>query len=160
MSSHCLSISHISYFYKGQPLIKRASFEVKSGQIVGLLGPNGSGKTTSFYISAGFMMPSQGKVTWDGNDITDMPLFKRARLGLGYLPQEASAFKDLKVSRQLDMVLQLKKVEDPQNRKEELVSSFRLESCLNKYGYMLSGGERRRVEIACASACMCSQKFC
>lgn len=153
MKKNYLAVSDIFYSYQKSPILKGTSFSVESGQIVSLLGPNGSGKTTSFYVAAGFVAPDSGDVFWNEEKITFKPLFQRAQMGLGYLPQEPCLFKDLKVYQQVDMILQLSEKKAISAKRDELISMFRLRGCANKFGYMLSGGERRRLEVLCALAC-------
>lgn len=142
--------------YRGREVVKGVSYEVSTGEIVGLLGPNGAGKTTSFYMTVGIVRPDRGhgRVMLDDRDITRLPMYKRARLGVGYLPQEASVFRKLTVRDNLRLVLQ----EAGKNRAEiarkvdELVEELHLTKFLDRQGNLLSGGERRRVEIARAMA--------
>lgn len=130
------------------------SYQVAQGEIVGLLGPNGAGKTTSFYMAVGLVKPNSGKVYIDDRDITDLPMYKRARLGLGYLAQEASVFRDLTVEENILAVLEMtQKPKDEQKRRvEELIEEFHLGHVRKNLGKVLSGGERRRTEIARALA--------
>ncbi|CCH02875.1 ABC transporter related protein [Fibrella aestuarina BUZ 2] len=130
------------------------SYQVAQGEIVGLLGPNGAGKTTSFYMAVGLVKPNSGKVYIDDRDITDLPMYKRARLGLGYLAQEASVFRDLTVEENILAVLEMtEKPKDEQKRRvEELIDEFHLGHVRKNLGKVLSGGERRRTEIARALA--------
>ncbi|MEZ0609223.1 LPS export ABC transporter ATP-binding protein [Fibrella sp. WM1] len=130
------------------------SYQVAQGEIVGLLGPNGAGKTTSFYMAVGLVKPNSGKVYIDDRDITDLPMYKRARLGLGYLAQEASVFRDLTVEENILAVLEMtEKPKDEQKRRvEELIEEFHLGHVRKSQGKVLSGGERRRTEIARALA--------
>ena len=122
--------------------------EVRSGEVVGLLGPNGAGKTTSFYIICGLLLPSSGKVFFDNRDITGLSLHKRSQLGIGYLPQESSVFKDLSVEENLMIAAEvcLENEEERMKRIEELLEEFNIEPIRNRKGVNLSGGERRRVE--------------
>jgi len=132
------------------------SYQVAQGEIVGLLGPNGAGKTTSFYMAVGLVKPNSGKVYLDDLDITNLPMYKRARLGLGYLAQEASVFRDLTVYENIYGILELAKPElnkvERKERTEELIEEFSLEHVRKNKGFVLSGGERRRTEIARALA--------
>jgi lipopolysaccharide export system ATP-binding protein len=132
------------------------SYQVAQGEIVGLLGPNGAGKTTSFYMAVGLVKPNSGKVYLDDLDITNLPMYKRARLGLGYLAQEASVFRDLTVYENIYGILELAKPElnkiERKERTEELIEEFSLEHVRKNKGIVLSGGERRRTEIARALA--------
>ncbi len=141
----------------GQRLVNdHVSYQVEQGEIVGLLGPNGAGKTTSFYMAVGLVKPNSGHVWLDDKDITDLPMYKRAKLGLGYLAQEASVFRDLTVEENILGVLELAKPElDKAARKERtelLMEEFSLQHVRKNKGIVLSGGERRRTEIARALA--------
>ncbi len=140
--------------YKGRFVVDRVSVSVKQGEIVGLLGPNGAGKTTTFYMVTGMIKPYSGKVFMDDRDVTRMPMYQRARLGIGYLPQEASIFRKLSVEDNIRAILQLMKLSRKarQEKLESLLSEFNIESLRRRKGYMLSGGERRRTEIARALA--------
>ncbi|HWV33290.1 MAG TPA: LPS export ABC transporter ATP-binding protein [Dyadobacter sp.] len=126
------------------------SYQVEQGEIVGLLGPNGAGKTTSFYMAVGLVKPNSGKVYLDDKDITDLPMYKRARLGLGYLAQEASVFRTLTVEENIKAVLEMTDLSkaDQKQKVEELIEEFHLGHVRKSKGMVLSGGERRRTEIA------------
>lgn len=126
------------------------SYQVEQGEIVGLLGPNGAGKTTSFYMAVGLVKPNSGKVYLDDKDITDLPMYKRARLGLGYLAQEASVFRTLTVEENIKAVLEMTDLSkaDQKLKVEELIEEFHLGHVRKSKGMVLSGGERRRTEIA------------
>ncbi|MDR6802977.1 MULTISPECIES: LPS export ABC transporter ATP-binding protein [Dyadobacter] len=126
------------------------SYQVEQGEIVGLLGPNGAGKTTSFYMAVGLVKPNSGKVYLDDKDITDLPMYKRARLGLGYLAQEASVFRTLTVEENIKAVLEMTDLPkaDQKRKVEELIEEFHLGHVRKSKGMVLSGGERRRTEIA------------
>lgn len=141
-------------FYGRRKVVDQVSIEVSQGEIVGLLGPNGAGKTTTFYITVGFIKPTEGHVYLDKTEITDLPMYKRARLGVGYLPQEASVFRKLTVANNIKAVLELTKLSRKQQEEklETLMSEFGLETVRNNIGDSLSGGERRRTEIARALA--------
>jgi lipopolysaccharide export system ATP-binding protein len=141
-------------FYGKRKVVDHVSLEVSQGEIVGLLGPNGAGKTTSFYITVGFIKPAEGHVYLDQKEITDLPMYKRARLGVGYLPQEPSVFRKLTVANNLKAVLELTSLTKKQQEEklETLISEFRLDTVRNNIGDSLSGGERRRTEIARALA--------
>ncbi len=140
--------------YKGRSVVNNVSVELKPGEIVGLLGPNGAGKTTSFYMIVGLIKADKGKIYLDNKDITDLPMYKRAQLGVGYLPQEASVFRQLTVEDNIMAVLEMTKLSKPEQeaRLEELLNEFRLTHVRKNKGIVLSGGERRRTEIARALA--------
>lgn len=141
-------------YYGRRKVVDQVSLEVTQGEIVGLLGPNGAGKTTSFYITVGFIKPTEGHVYLDDREITELPMYKRARLGVGYLPQEPSVFRKLTVANNIKAVLELTKLSraEQKDKLELLISEFRLEKVRNNIGDSLSGGERRRTEIARALA--------
>ncbi len=146
-----LSIEHLSKSYGRKKVVKDISFSMVSGDITGLLGPNGAGKTTTFYMIVGFIKAGGGSVLINGRDITDLPMHRRSRLGLAYLPQEASIFRKLTVEDNIRLVLQTQKGKSRKEKDdllEELISDFGLEKVRKQYGYTLSGGERRRTEIA------------
>lgn len=136
--------------YKDRMVVKGVDIHVKSGEIVGLLGPNGAGKTTSFYMMVGFIRPTSGKVFIDGDDVTQLPMFERARHGLGYLAQEPTIFKGLTVEENLLAVLEriLDDKEAQKRRVDELLSEFGLTKLAKQKAWTLSGGEKRRMEIA------------
>lgn len=140
--------------YRNRLVVKNVSIEVNQGEIVGLLGPNGAGKTTTFYMIVGLIQPNSGKIYLDNEDITDLPVYKRAQKGIGYLSQEASVFRKLTVENNLRCVLEMtnlsKKEQD--ERVERLLNEFGLTKIRNNLGIQLSGGERRRTEIARALA--------
>ncbi len=140
--------------FKKRKVVKGVSLEVRSGEVVGLLGPNGAGKTTTFYMIAGLLKPEAGKIWLNEREITSFSLAKRARLGLTYLPQERSVFRELTVEKNILGVLELKKLgrEEREQRKEAIIQEFGLEEVAGHKGYTLSGGEARRVEIARAVA--------
>ncbi|MDF2452165.1 MAG: export transporter ATP-binding protein [Bacteroidota bacterium] len=140
--------------YKSRTVAKNVSVQVQQGEIVGLLGPNGAGKTTSFYMIVGMVKPNSGRIYLDDKDITDEPMYKRAQLGVGYLPQEASVFRKLSIEDNLLAVLQMtKKTKAEQLYKvESLLDEFALHHVRKNLGDQLSGGERRRTEIARALA--------
>lgn len=140
--------------YRGRKVVDGVSVRIAPGEIVGLLGPNGAGKTTSFYLVLGLVPPEGGRVALDGEDITALPMFQRARRGVGYLPQEASIFRRMTVEQNLLAVLELGGLEPPERRKRcrSLLEEFGLERVAGVAGYALSGGERRRAEIARALA--------
>lgn len=136
--------------YGKRTVVNEVSFEVKQGEIVGLLGPNGAGKTTSFYMVVGLVKPDQGKVFLDDLDITGLPMYKRAKLGIGYLPQEASIFRKLSVEDNIGAVLEMTKLTRAEqlHKRDSLLDEFRLTHVRKSPGDVLSGGERRRTEIA------------
>jgi lipopolysaccharide export system ATP-binding protein len=136
--------------YKSRTVVKGVSFEVKQGEIVGLLGPNGAGKTTSFYMTVGLIKPNSGSVFLDDKDITAEPMYKRAQLGIGYLPQETSVFRKLSVEDNIIAILQMTTMSkrEQKHKLEELLEEFSLNDVRKNRGDILSGGERRRTEIA------------
>jgi len=136
--------------YGLREVVKGVSIYVEQGEIVGLLGPNGAGKTTTFYMTVGFVKPNSGNVLLDGKDITDLPMYKRAQRGIGYLPQEASIFRKLSVEDNITAVLEMtgKSKAEQKAKLEELIEEFGLEKVRKNVGDSLSGGERRRTEIA------------
>ncbi|AYV57339.1 LPS export ABC transporter ATP-binding protein [Leptospira kmetyi] len=136
--------------YNKRKVVDGASFNIKKGEVVGLLGPNGAGKTTSFYMSVGFVRPDSGKVFIDGQDVTDSPMHIRARLGVGYLAQEASIFRKLTVAENLEAILETMNLSRAEiiKRRDELLIELQIMRVANQKGYTLSGGERRRCEIA------------
>jgi lipopolysaccharide export system ATP-binding protein len=141
--------------YNNRTVVKGVSVEVKQGEIVGLLGPNGAGKTTTFYMTVGLIKPFSGKVFLDNEDITQFPMYKRAQLGIGYLAQEASVFRQLSVEDNISSVMQFKKdmtKEQQVEKLESLLDEFGLQHIRKSKGIQLSGGERRRTEIARALA--------
>jgi len=136
--------------YYGRYVVKNVSFRVNSGEVVGLLGPNGAGKTTSFYMSAGLILPTRGHILLNGRDISHLPLQARARLGIGYLPQEPSIFRKLSVADNIMAILEYRRdlsKRQRQQRLEALLEEFQITALRNTLGISLSGGERRRVEI-------------
>lgn len=147
---HTLEAKHLSKTIKKTQIIHDVSVMVHSKEIVGLLGPNGAGKSTSFYMICGVTDVSNGNVYLDDQDITNMPLSARAKLGIGYLPQESSIFKDLTVEENLLMAAKAMKLDEKMasERIENLLDLFNIEPIRKRYGIQLSGGERRRVEIA------------
>ncbi|MDP1594977.1 MAG: LPS export ABC transporter ATP-binding protein [Gallionella sp.] len=140
--------------YGLRTVVHDTSLSVNSGEVVGLLGPNGAGKTTSFYMIVGLVAADGGKILIDNQDITHMPIHRRARLGLGYLPQEASIFRRMTVAQNIQAVLELQDLSDEgiQSRLEELLNDLNIQAIRNNPAISLSGGERRRVEIARALA--------
>jgi len=140
--------------YRGRKVVNGVSYEISQGEIVGLLGPNGAGKTTTFYMTVGLVRPNGGNVKFDQEIVTKWPMFRRARAGVGYLPQEASVFRKLSVEDNLKLVLQLAKVPKARHREriDRLAEELHIGRLLKSQGNVLSGGERRRVEIARALA--------
>ncbi|MGB0888113.1 MAG: LPS export ABC transporter ATP-binding protein [Vicingaceae bacterium] len=140
--------------YGKRTVVKGVSFNVKQGEIVGLLGPNGAGKTTSFYQVVGLVQPNSGAVFLDDKNITKLPMYKRAQMGIGYLPQEVSVFRKLSVEDNISAILEMMPLskEEQQNRLEELIEEFSLGHVRKNLGHNLSGGEKRRTEIARALA--------
>jgi len=140
--------------YKARTVVNEVSVEVEQGEIVGLLGPNGAGKTTTFYMIVGLIRPNGGNIWLDNTEITDFPMYRRARLGIGYLAQEASVFRKLSVEDNLMAVMELSDMtrEERKERLESLLEEFGLARIRKSLGIQLSGGERRRTEIARALA--------
>jgi len=136
--------------YGKRTVVKDVSVSLEQGEVVGLLGPNGAGKTTTFYMIVGMIKPNGGKVYLDGKEITGRAMYQRARLGIGYLPQEASIFRKMSVENNIKAILQLQKMTSRQRKErlEELLENFNITHIRKSKGYMLSGGERRRCEIA------------
>jgi len=137
--------------YRSRKVVNNLSFNIKSGEIIGLLGPNGAGKTTAFYMTVGLVSCTRGKITMDDIDITSYPMHKRAKIGIGYLPQEASVFRKLTVQENILAVLELRNDLTQAKRSEileKLLDQLNLNEVRNTIGMSLSGGERRRVEIA------------
>lgn len=149
-----LKAENITKKYGRRTVVKGVSMEVNRGEIVGLLGPNGAGKTTSFYMIVGLIQPNNGQVFLDGTNITNLPMYKRARLGIGYLPQEASVFRKLSVEDNILAILQMTNLskKEQKNKLEQLIDEFSLNHVRKNRGDLLSGGERRRTEIARALA--------
>lgn len=137
-------------YYGRRKVVDNMSVEVNQGEIVGLLGPNGAGKTTTFYMVVGFIKPNEGAVFLDGVEITNLPMYKRARRGIGYLPQEASVFRKMSVEDNIAAVLEMTKLTRKEQRikQESLIEEFGLQKVRKNVGDSLSGGERRRTEIA------------
>lgn len=140
--------------YGKREVVKGVSIDVKQGEIVGLLGPNGAGKTTSFYMIVGLIKPNAGKVFLDDKEITNAPMYKRAKMGIGYLPQEVSVFRKLSVEDNIAAILEMMPMtkEEQKERLEELLDEFSLNHVRKNLGHNLSGGEKRRTEIARALA--------
>ncbi len=151
---HLLEVKGLNKTYHKRAVIRGISLHASTGEIVGLLGPNGAGKTTTFYSILGLVRPESGSITLDGQDISRLPMYRRALMGISYLPQEPSIFRKLSVEDNLRAVLEIKG--QPQDEIEadvaRLLREFNLEECAGRNGYRLSGGERRRAEIARALA--------
>ena len=149
-----LRAEHLLKIYKGRSVVNDISVEVSQGEIVGLLGPNGAGKTTSFYMIVGLIQPNSGKIFLEDQDITGLPMYKRAKLGIGYLAQEASVFRKLSVEENILAVLEMTTLTKAQQKEkmESLLEEFSLTHVRKNLGMVLSGGERRRTEIARALA--------
>lgn len=149
-----LKAEHLVKKYKKRTVVNDVSVEVAQGEIVGLLGPNGAGKTTSFYMIVGLIKPNEGTIFLDEREITDLPMYRRAKLGIGYLAQEASVFRNLTVEENLKAVLEMTKLskQEQKDRMESLLNEFSLTHVRKSIGMVLSGGERRRTEIARALA--------
>jgi lipopolysaccharide export system ATP-binding protein len=150
-----LSAENLSKRFKFRQVVKGISLEIRSGEVVGLLGPNGAGKTTAFYMIVGLIPADHGRIMLDGKDLTPMPMHQRARIGLGYLPQEASVFRKLSVEKNIMAILQTRATLDRADRErilEELLDELHIQHVRTSLGISLSGGERRRVEIARALA--------
>lgn len=147
---HTLKVQELQKVIKKTEIIRGVSLSVQSGEVVGLLGPNGAGKTTMFYMICGLIPPSAGAVYFDNQDVTQIPLHVRAKLGIGYLPQESSIFKDLSVEENIMLAAEIvyPNKEDAMNRVEELLNLLNIEPIRKRNGVSLSGGERRRCEIA------------
>ena len=145
-----LRVTSLRKSYKKRMVIRDFSMEVSRGEVVALLGPNGSGKTTTFYMIAGLVYPDGGKVLLDGRDVSMLPMYRRARLGIGYLPQEMSIFRGLSAEENINAVLEIVEKDRHKRRErlEELLSDFSIEHLRRAPALALSGGERRRVEIA------------
>jgi lipopolysaccharide export system ATP-binding protein len=145
-----LSTENLCKTYRGRRVVSDVSISIERGEVVGLLGPNGAGKTTSFRMIVGLIRPDSGSVLLDGNDITSLPMYRRARLGVSYLPQEASVFRKLTVEGNLLAILQFLPLSrrERRARMDELIADLGLETVRRSQGFQLSGGERRRVEIA------------
>jgi len=147
---HKLEAKNLSKTIGKKDIVTNVSLSVKSGEVIGLLGPNGAGKTTTFYMICGIVEPTNGKVLLDGEDITKLPLSQRAKLGIGYLPQESSIFEELSVEDNLLIAAQagVLSKEEQNSRIEEMLEAFNIEPIRKRLGIKLSGGERRRAEIA------------
>jgi lipopolysaccharide export system ATP-binding protein len=145
-----LQTTEISKTYRGRRVVDSLSVYVEQGEVVGLLGPNGAGKTTSFYMIVGLISPDSGRVSLDDEEITNLPMYQRARLGISYLPQEASVFRRLTVEENLMAILETMPLSgsERRSRMRQLIEQLGLDTVRHNKGYALSGGERRRVEIA------------
>ncbi|MAP01801.1 MAG: LPS export ABC transporter ATP-binding protein [Flavobacteriales bacterium] len=145
-----LRTQDISKSYKNRAVVKNVSIELKKGEIVGLLGPNGAGKTTSFYMMVGLVKPDKGTVFLENKDITKTPMYKRSKMGIGYLPQEVSVFRKLSVEDNILAILQMTSLtkQEQHKRLEDLIEEFGLNHVRKNLGIKLSGGEKRRTEIA------------
>lgn len=154
MQFNQLSSQDLVKIYKKRTVVNKSTISVQRGEIVGLLGPNGAGKTTTFYMMVGMVSPNSGKIFLDDTEITDVPMYKRARMGVGYLPQEASVFRTMSVEDNIMAVLEVTKL-NKQERKaklETLIEELNIGHIRKNLGFQLSGGERRRTEIARALA--------
>ena len=154
-STHTFSAFQLAKSYKQRSVVENVSFSVSSGEVIGLLGPNGAGKTTTFYMMTGLIQSDAGRITLDDQDITLMPMHQRAKLGVGYLPQEASIFRRLSVNDNIMAILEMQPELDNsqrQDRLETLLEALAITHIRHSMGQALSGGERRRVEIARALA--------
>lgn len=149
-SNNGLNIKNLRKSISQKAIVRDVSFQVQRGQTIGLLGPNGAGKTTIFYMIMGLVQPDGGEITLDNNNIATLPMHERAKLGIGYLPQQPSIFRGLSVEDNVMSILETKKygIEQRQNKLEELLTEFSLTHLRRAMPYMLSGGERRRTEIA------------
>jgi lipopolysaccharide export system ATP-binding protein len=149
-----LSTENIEKRYRNRTVVKQVSIEVNQGEIVGLLGPNGAGKTTSFYMIVGLIRPNDGRIFLDQEDITKLPIYRRAQKGIGYLAQEASVFRQMSVEDNIRSVLEMTKmpIAEQKHKLESLLAEFGLQRIRKNLGIQLSGGERRRTEIARALA--------
>ncbi|RMG67848.1 MAG: LPS export ABC transporter ATP-binding protein [Nitrospirae bacterium] len=148
--AHRLYTEGLRKSYRGKDAVKGINISLRSGEIVGLLGPNGAGKTTTFYMIVGMIKADGGSIYFDDREISSLPMYQRARLGISYLPQEPSIFRKLTVRENLQAVLEIRGYgrEEISEKVEQLLDEFRLREFADRKGYMLSGGERRRTEIA------------
>ena len=149
-----LELQNISISLGGRQLVKSVNIDLSPGEVVGLLGPNGAGKTTTFNLVIGLLRPDVGQVLLDGQDVTELSMPERARCGIGYLPQEASVFRQLTVRQNLDLALDQTDLttKDRRDRRNQLIDEFHLNEFIDRRGFQLSGGERRRCEVARALA--------
>ena len=150
MESNVIRTEELVKIYKSRTVVNKASLEVHQGEIVGLLGPNGAGKTTSFYMIVGLIRPASGNIYLNDENITEFPMYKRAQMGISYLPQEASVFRDLTVEKNIMAILEFSRFSraEQKDKLEELIDEFNLHKVRKNKGKNLSGGERRRTEIA------------
>ncbi|MBP5400708.1 MAG: LPS export ABC transporter ATP-binding protein [Bacteroidales bacterium] len=150
MESNVIRTEELVKIYKSRTVVNKASIEVHQGEIVGLLGPNGAGKTTSFYMIVGLIRPASGHIYLNDENITEFPMYKRAQMGISYLPQEASVFRDLTVEKNIMAILEFSHLNraEQKDKLEELIDEFNLHKVRKNKGKNLSGGERRRTEIA------------
>ncbi|RJQ15271.1 MAG: LPS export ABC transporter ATP-binding protein [Nitrospiraceae bacterium] len=151
---HALEITELKKGYNGKPVVSGVSLNINSGEVVGLLGPNGAGKTTTFYMILGLITPDGGGISLDGENLNSAPMYKRARKGIGYLPQEASIFRKLKVEDNIMAVIEITGLgkKAGEEKLKNILEEFNLAPIVGRFGYQLSGGERRKVEIARAIA--------
>ena len=149
-----LELQNVSISLGGRQLVKSVNVDLSPGEVVGLLGPNGAGKTTTFNLVIGLLRPDVGQVLLDGEDVTDLSMPERARCGIGYLPQEASIFRQLTVRQNLDLALDQTDLtsKERRDRRNQLIDEFHLNDFIDRRGFQLSGGERRRCEVARALA--------
>ena len=150
MESNVIRTEELVKIYKSRTVVNKASLEVHQGEIVGLLGPNGAGKTTSFYMIVGLIRPASGHIYLNDENITEFPMYKRAQMGISYLPQEASVFRDMTVEKNIMAILEFSRLSraEQKDKLEELIDEFNLHKVRKNKGKNLSGGERRRTEIA------------
>ena len=149
-----LYLKNLEKSYSNRRVVKSVSLSVRSGEVIGLLGPNGAGKTTTFYMTIGLVRPDKGKVLLDDEDITDLPMYRRARKGVGYLPQETSIFRKLTVKQNLMAILEILPIDSAERRRraETLLEELGIKHLQNQKANVLSGGEKRRLEISRALA--------
>jgi lipopolysaccharide export system ATP-binding protein len=147
---HSLEVAGLKKSYNRKPIVSDISLNINSGEVVGLLGPNGAGKTTTFYMILGLITPDAGVINLDGESLNNSPMYKRARKGIGYLPQEASIFRKLKVKDNIKAVLEIIETDkaSQEEKLDKIIGEFSLSHISGSFGYQLSGGERRKVEIA------------
>jgi lipopolysaccharide export system ATP-binding protein len=153
-NNHCLDVQELKKSYGGRQVVNGLSFQVRHGEIVGLLGPNGAGKTTAFYMTVGLIRPDEGKVFFNGQEVTHAPMHRRAHMGMGYLAQEPSVFRQLTVEQNIMCILECLALSKAERKKrlEQLLHELHLERLAKKRAIALSGGERRRLEITRALA--------